>query len=58
MTRTNLLKRCAIDKSWYNIFYVMMSITRELLYIGVNPTEGSNSWEEAFIDIKKRGVDN
>ena len=32
--------------------------TRELLYIGVNPTEGSNSWEEAFIDIKHRGVDN
>lgn len=32
--------------------------TRELLYIGVNPTEGSNSWEEAFINIKNRGVEN
>ena len=29
---------------------------RRLLHISVNPTESSNSWEEALSNIKKRGV--
>lgn len=30
--------------------------SKEVLYLGINPTESSNSWEEAFENIKIRGV--
>ena len=32
--------------------------SKEVLYLGINPTESSNSWEEAFENIKIRGVQN
>ena len=32
--------------------------SKEVLYLGINPTESSSSWEEAFENIKIRGVQN
>lgn len=30
---------------------------RELLYLSINPSESSNSWSEAFLKLKDRGVE-
>jgi putative transposase len=45
------------NEAYYTILAVKEDRTREVLSIINHPTEGANNWKEAFVDLKKRGLE-
>ncbi len=50
-------KDAVYNEAYYTILAVKQDRTREVLSVLNHPTEGATNWQEAFEDLKERGVE-